>query len=260
MSKRETYRALTALFKSAMGTHLPRPIETSIRLMTDTGLPASIFQLIPPLRRIVISDTMSDLPYLGAYFPVRLERTPGSEDVDWKALGWDGEPHMILFPFIPSEWVILHEFGHYLDDTFIRAVHYYNERLVHPDDSLIMEALNPKRLDEFADLYSAMEEEFKRVQAEGKRIVGELFGEEILLTNMWYGKIPGAIVEQNAPSDYAYVNMAEWTAECFQTLCIERDSSSLYYTAPKTSAFMRFFFSGRIFKKMSRKALVAAGV
>ena len=214
-------------------------------------LTAGLFRFIPPLRRIEISDAMAEHHYLGAYFGSRLEHTPGTENVDWKLLGWDGEPRMMLFPHIPPEWVILHEFGHYLDDTFVRAIHHYNERLVHPDSAFIMESLNRDRLDEFADLHRDMWDEFQEVQWRGQEAVLKEHGS--FSSPNWWHKIPEGIVYRDAPTAYAYVTFAEWFAECFRTLCIWRDSSSLFFKAPKTSAFMRFFFSGKIFRKPTRE-------
>ena len=253
---RRTHKTLTSLFSNAFSEEaLPRPFQTSIRLIADTGLSSTIFRFIPPIRRIMIDDRFADKypRYLGVYFPTRLEPTPGTEDVDWKSIGWDGKPHMMLFPHIPPEWVILHEFGHYLDDTFIRAVHHYCDGAYYtttdPSCAPIMESLNPDRLDEFSDLREDMKREFNYIQQVAKCEVAATSGDNALLSNLWWDKIPYSTRYRYAPTSYAFVNLAEWFAEWFQSRCIWKDESAIFFKAPKTSAFMRFFLSGKIFRK-----------
>jgi hypothetical protein len=202
MSQRETYRKLSNLFRRGLGENLlPRPFETAINLITEAGFPTAAFRYMTPLRRIVTNDDMVETGTLGAYFATRLERTPTDKNIDWKALGWDGEPHMMLFPHFPAVWVILHEFGHYFDDTFIRSIDQFD--------------LPQSRLDQFNELYEQMKEEFIKTQERGREEVIRYHGLEAAMSKTWWWKIPEAHAFREAPTAYSYATFAEWFAECF---------------------------------------------
>jgi hypothetical protein len=231
-----TRKTLTAIFQRAMDVKkLPGSFETAIDLVAKAGLPPVIFKYLPPIRTIVINENMHR--FLGVYFGERLECTPISQPA-WKTLGWDGYPHMMIFSTkTPEEWVILHELGHYLDDTFVRAVALLKRGITLP---LIYSPFNFKHLDDFFNLLEEMRREYETINWMANHLVGHQSRED------WWEHIPNDFIKSNAPSQYACISFEEWFAESFQSLLL---NSACSLRIPKTTAFFNFFLSEKMFEK-----------
>lgn len=230
-----TDKSLRVMFQKAMDVkELPRSFEIAIH--TLSVLPPDMFKYVQPLRRVVFNEIMS--PTLGVYFSTRLETTPIYQP-EWRQLGWDGEDQMMIFPTSePEEWVILHEFGHYLDDVLVRALNYrqYGFSLLYPS-----------RVEEFMRLKSAMWKEYTTTRALVKETMTDKFGEKVFTFSDWWKDIPRTIVPKHAVSHYACLTYSEWFAESFQTWL--RLSWSRDLIPPKTAAFMEFLTSGELFSQ-----------
>lgn len=241
-----TKHKLTSLFKKAMGRNrlLPSRFSAAVNLIAATGMSPKIIDSITPLRHIIVNPVMAkNTPHLGCYFPERLPPTPGSDETNWKELGWDGKPYMMLFPTIePEVWVILHEFAHYLDDAFIHIVgaismcRYYSSPAVELDAT-----------EEFLNLRHQMQLEYEAVHKMTRNAVVECAGLEAAEADDWWKKIPDVYLRACIPSDYAALSFSEWFAECFQTWCIHREWSTLPDKAPHTARFLQYLCSEKVF-------------
>jgi hypothetical protein len=177
-------------------------------------------------------------PTLGVYFSTRLEATPIYQP-EWKKLGWDGKAQMLLFPSTETEeWVILHEFGHYIDDVFVSALNYRQYGF---------SMLYPSRVEEFMRLKSAMWKEYVTTRELVDVTMTEKFGAKVFKNDDWWKYIPNSIVPKYGVSQYACISYTEWFAESFQTWL--RLSWSRDLVPPKTAAFMEFLMSGDLFRK-----------
>jgi hypothetical protein len=230
-----TRKTFTAIFQKAMGVKkLPGSFETAIDLVAKAGLPPIIFKYLPPIRTILINKNIH--PFLGVYFGQRLEPTPISQPA-WKTLGWDGKPHMMIFSTkAPEEWVILHELGHYLDDTFVRAVGEREQFF-----------FSPKRFDKFLSLKEDMKKEYEAINWMAKYETMAKYRHE-----NWWEHIPNDFIKSNAPSQYACISFEEWFAESFQSLLL---NSTCFLRIPKTAAFFHFFLSEKMFEKSRHDAV-----
>ena len=235
----KTKRKLTSLFKKAMGSkRLPKQFSCAVNLIAACGLPPEVFDVLPPLRHIIVNPTMAKTPYLGCYFPERLEVTPDAKKVDWKKLGWDGQPYMMLFPTVtPEVWVILHEFAHYLDDGFIRVVDNDNGRYMR---------FGTEQVKEFCALKLKMRLEYETTHKLTRKAVVDCKGLAAAEMDTWWKDIPEVYLRACTPTDYAMATFTEWFAECFQTWCIHREWSSLPDKAPHTAQFLQHLCSEKI--------------
>jgi hypothetical protein len=227
-----TRRLLTSVFQKALKVDkLPLGFEAAAYSLKD--IPSKVFKHVPPLRRILINGAM--LPCLGVYFSSRLESTP-VEQPNWKTLGWTGETEMMMLPTLDTEeWVILHEFGHYLDDVLFQALqpHQYGFSMLYPS-----------RVEKFLNLRCEMFDEYTRARREVTDAMTERFDLDCSKNQSWWKVIPADIVYPRAVSRYACVSYSEWVAEHFQTW-VRSPWSAL---PPKTTAFMEFFVSGELFQ------------
>ncbi len=131
---------------------LPRPFEVAAYTLSR-GLPPDLFKYLPPLRHIHINEKMS--PLLGVYFSTHLEETPINQP-KWRELGWDGKPCMMILPtFDVEEWVLLHEYAHYLDDVFIRPL---------VTGKVAFSKLSPSKVRKFMTLSRAMHREYNKTR------------------------------------------------------------------------------------------------
>jgi len=241
---------LTSLFKKALGFGpLPRSFDQSVKLMVRAGLPLRIFKYMPPLRRITF-NRMDD-KYLGVYFPIRLASTPGTENEEFIQYGWDGKPYMMIFGYFPEEWVILHEFAHYIDDCFLRTIFKFDKRRGRNNHPLAR--LNPGQVEEFCDLKLKMRVEYEMAHGAAKYAVTQMEGEETGNSVKWWRHISHEYVTYYAPSRYAFLTLDEWFAESFQTWCIHGETSTLPIKAPATVRFLQYLCSEKIFENVEQE-------
>ena len=229
------------LKKSMKVDHLPLNFEVFIDVLRRARFPMRILTYGSPLRAIEINDKLSDYPYAGVYFGTRIEDTPLPNPMDWKSVGWDGLPRMIIFPFSnPLVTTILHEFAHYVDDAFVQKFKWLQQEA--PE---ILTILFEDRVDVFLSLYDAMKEEFGHRHSMAIYDVEARHGLDKAQQTLWWYLIPPDVVYEFAPSAYAFVNVTEWFAESFVRYCLSR--SYLRHRAPKTHDFLKFLMSSKLF-------------
>src|SRR5258708_28471407 len=114
---------LAQMHKKALGVKsLPIVFSRAVELMATIGIHPNIFTDVQPVRRVTFCSAMTETPFKGVYyggFNGRKDPHFPEDDIDWAKYGWDGGRTCMIYPTIePHLWVVLHEFGHYVDDMY----------------------------------------------------------------------------------------------------------------------------------------------
>ena len=242
-AKLRTWFILTDMFRKALSPSesiiLPYAFRQAVKVMAWSGIHPSIFKDALPLHKITISPTMKYTPFSGVYFG-GVDATFPNDKTDWKMLGWDGSNRVIMFPTpYPQEWVILHEFGHYLDDIFFHELPARLSVRGHYSD----------RVCQFSDWRREMHYEYYRTHAHAIGAVTEEERKE----QFWYELVPQDIWVDSAPSRYALVTLGEWVAEGFRKFI--QTPERLKQVCPDTFKFFDFVLHGEMFRREKKYSL-----
>lgn len=236
----KTWALLQLMYRKAITTpSLPPAFSHAISLMAKHIHP-NVFKGAEPLRTVMISEAMGiETTFAGVYFG-KLDSTFPKDTTDWQALGWDGIGRFMMFPDDdPQTWVILHEFGHYLEDVFFRKT---------AGDFMAL-GYHPSKIKQFVDWKQEAKYEYWKVEADARTLLGDRV-EELQKDSHWYEYVPNIILN-SAPSRYSLLTFSEWLAENFRRYLID-GPDYVAYRCPDTFKLLEFTLGGGMFHRVAK--------
>lgn len=242
MKRKEMLRSrhhLARMHKRALGKPcLPPVFSQAVELMASKGIHPKIFRDWEPVRKITICPAMKKTGFKGVYFGYfsgRHEFKYPEDQLDWTEFGWNlGHIRCMIYPEDePELWVVLHEFGHYIDDVyFCNSFAWF-----------VSQDCDKYRIARFLCLRADMQTEFETMQT----LALETVTDEQKEHRNWYQLVDGSIVSR-APSSYALLNYSEWVAEAFRRYYMESDDY-LQTRCPSTYEFLTYALQGEVFHR-----------